>query len=656
MFEPISRSRSRGTWTTLVTRGAALAAAALLAVGLALPAAALGEDGPFPLPTDTDTVPIVPGMTTDVPLVALLEDAQQDELDLGSARLGIPEDVDDSQKSLMEVGEDSRSLAVDGEGTWALLDEGLVFTPLTGVEEPTTPIALTIGSHHDSRSLPAVLTPEPVELEETTVHGSAGTPTSLELGETVPADGDVRLELDGLPAGSTQVADGSRVSIPEPEQSVWQLSADRSTLTYNPSSSQLGRQPVPLRYVVLDGEGAPVGSGRVSVTVPIISDLYVSAPYGHDIEFAVGEGQQFVDSETLRLEPPDGEEGMDVDEEGTEVVVPDQGVWTLDRESATVRFSPESDQVRETAPMFVTGGDGEGAEAAPALLSTAYPILVDRHQSAAPGTEAVFDLTTGIRDVRSDSLRFDPEQLPEAAELSEDGTELVVPGEGAWTIDLGTRTVTMDPEEDMTGAATPVAITGSGVYADNPVSATLEAVFSPVLATLRDDEQRTAPGEPVTVDVLGNDTAGSGAQPLVPESVQLRSLAATNLSELEDGAGSRLVIPGEGTYTVAENGSVSFDPEPDFIGSTTPVEYEVLDSEGIPATATVVVEVDPEMAADGELRPEVGGINSLLAGLMPSSPSTSMVFGTIVLLLIFAGGVSLWIGWRIEVDRRTWSD
>jgi len=41
---------------------------------------------------------------------------------------------------------------------------------------------------------------------------------------------------------------------------------------------------------------------------------------------------------------------------------------------------------------------------------------------------------------------------------------------------------------------------------------------------------------------------------------------------------------------------------------------------------------------------------------MPSSPSTSMVFGTIVLLLIFAGGVSLWIGWRIEVDRRTWSD
>src|SRR5699024_12235798 len=173
----------------------------------------------------------------------------------------------------------------------------------------------------------------------------------------------------------------------------------------------------------------------------------------------------------------------------------------------------------------------------------------------------------------------------------------------------------------------------------------LEALFSPVLATLRDDEQRTAPGEPVTVDVLGNDTAGSGAQPLVPESVQLRSLAATNLSELGDGAGRRLVIPGEGTYTVAEAGSVSFDPAPDFIGNTTPVEYGGLDSEGIPATATVVDEVDPEMAADGELRPEGGGINSLLAGLMPCSPSTATVRGTSVPLLIFAGGQSLCAGW-----------
>lgn len=656
MLEPQPHPRSRATWKNLVTRVAALSAAGLMTIGLTLPAAALGEDGPFPLPVDTETVPILPSTVTDVPLNALLDDELQDELDPDSARLAIPDDLDDARSELMEVGEDSRSLTVEGEGTWSLLHSDLVFTPLSGVEGPTTPIALTIGGHHDSRSLPAVFTPEVMELEEVAVHGSAGSSTSLALDEAVPAGGTVRLGLDGLPAGSTQVADGSRVLIPDPEQSVWQLSADSSTLTYTPSSASLGRQPSPVRYAVQDAEGAPVASGRVTITVPIISDLYVSAPFGQDIQYAVGEGQQYVDSSTLHLEPLRGEEGIAVNDDATEVTVPGQGVWTLDRDSATVRFSPESPEVRVTAPMGIGGGDGEGAEAAPALLSTAYPILVDRSQSAAPDSEALFDLTNGIRDVRSDSLRFDPEQLPDDAELSEEGTELTVPGEGTWLIDLDTRTVTMTPEDGVTGAVSPVGITAQGVYADNPVTATLEAVFSPVLATLRDDEQRTAPGMPVTVDVLGNDTAGAGGQPLVPESMQLRSLSATNLTELEAGLGDRLVMPGEGTYTVGENGAITFEPEPDFVGRATPIDYQVLDSEGIPATANLVVEVDPAMADTDDQRQEVGGINSLLVGLMPSSPATATVFGTIVMLLLFGGGVSLWIGWRMDADRRTWED
>lgn len=658
VLEPPTRFRSRATWKKLVTRVAALSAAGLMTLGLTLPAAALGEDGPFPLPVETETVPILPSTVTDVPLNALLDDELQDQLDLDSARLAIPEDLGDGPRRLMEVGEDSRSLTVDGEGTWSLLRSDLVFTPLSGVEGPSTPIALTIGGQHDSRSLPAVFTPEVLELEEVSVHGSAGSSTSLSLDEPIPSGGTVRLGLDGLPAGSTQVADGSRVIIPEPEpeQSVWQLSADSSTLTYTPSSASLGRQPSPLRYVVQGPEGGPVASGRVTLTVPIISDLYVSAPFGQDIQYAVGEGQQYVDSSTLRLEPLPGEEGTSVNDDATEVTVPGQGVWTLDRDSATVRFSPESSEVRVTAPMGIGGGDGEGAEAAPALLSTAYPILVDRSQSAAPGTEALFDLTSGIRDVRSDSLRFDPQQIPDGAELSEDGTELTVPEEGTWLIDLDTRTVTMTPQEGVTGAVTPVGITAQGVYADNPVSATLEAVFSPVLATLRDDEQRTAPGMPVTVDVLGNDTAGAGSQPLVPESMQLRSLSATNLSELDAGLGDRLVMPGEGTYTAEENGAITFEPAPDFVGRATPIDYQVLDSEGIPATATLVVEVDPAMDDASDQRQDVGGINSLLAGLMPSSPATATVFGTIVLLLLFGGGVSLWIGWRMDADRRTWED
>ena len=245
---------------------------------------------------------------------------------------------------------------------------------------------------------------------------------------------------------------------------------------------------------------------------------------------------------------------------------------------------------------------------------------------------------------------------PEGAEVSADGTTLTVPDQGTWRIDLESRTVTLTPQEGFEGTADPVAITARGVYADNPVSASLTAIYSPIVATLRDDEARTAPGSPVSVDVLGNDTAGSGSQPLEPATVEISALEATNLADLRDGRGKRLVIPGEGEFTVSGNGAVTFTPEEGFSGRTSTITYHVVDSTGIPASASLAVDVDPGLAAAGEPGPEVSGINSVLAGLMPSSPSTALVFGTIVMLLLFGGAISLWTGTRSEVDRRDWED
>lgn len=654
MPEQTTRPRARAGLRRAVARLAALVASGALTLTLTLPAAALGEDGPFPFPAETSSLAMVPGAVTRVPLDSLVEDDVESQLELDTARLVVPQAVDGGAPDRMTLGEDARSISVAGEGTWSLIGNDLVFTPLSGVDGPSTPVAVTVGSIHGSRSLPEVFTPEVLDLEQISTRGSAEEPTEIALDDQVPEGGSVRLELAGLPAGSTLVADGSRATVPE--QGIWQLSADGDTLRHAPAAPGLGRQLDPVRVVVEDAEGTVVRAGEVELTVPIISDLDWSAPYGEDILFVVGEGQQYVDPETLRLVPPAGQDGVRVSEDGTEVEVPGQGSWVLDRDRATVRFSPESAEVRVTAPMGITGGDGQGHTSGTALLSTAYPILMDREAAATPGNVVTFDLTTGIRDVRTDSLRFDPGALPEGAELSEDRTEAVVEGEGTWRIDVETRTVTMTPQENFTGVSSPVGITAQGVYADNRVEASFQATVSPVIATMRDDEERTAPQTPVTVDVLGNDTAGSGSQPLVPESVSISSLQATNLSELEDGRGKRLVIPSEGTYTVNANGAVTFTPAEGFVGRTTPITYHVRDSEGIPTTAGLVVEVDRNLTGAADTGHEVSGINSLLAGLMPSAPATAMVYGTIVLLLLFGGGIALWIGTRMEADRRAWQD
>lgn len=653
MLEPPPRPpRARGARP--LTRAAALLASAALAVSLAPAASALGEDGPFEFPAQTRTLSMIPGTVTRIPLRALVADDVEDQVDLDSARLAVPEELDEAVRSTMELGEDSLSIAVAGEGTWTLLGQELVFTPLLGVQGPSTPIALTVGSLHDSRSLPVVLTPELLELEQLDAHGSAGEATTVQLPGDMPEDGAVRLELAQLPAGSTVGLDGSRATIPD--QGTWQLSSDRRSLTHAPAGPDLGRQLNPVLYVVEDEEGAVERAGQVTLTIPIISDLDRSAPFGEDIVFVVGEGQQNVDPTTLRLEPLGDQGAYEASADGTRVTERDVGVWTLDRATATVRFAPESDEVRVVAPMGITGGDGEGATAATALLSTAYPVLFSRQQAALPGTEIVFDLSTGIRDVRSDSLRFDAAEAPEGAEVSADGTTLTVPDQGTWRIDLESRTVTLTPKEGFEGTADPVAITARGVYADNPVSASLTAIYSPIVATLRDDEARTAPGSPVSVDVLGNDTAGSGSQPLEPATVEISALEATNLADLRDGRGKRLVIPGEGEFTVSGNGAVTFTPEEGFSGRTSTITYHVVDSTGIPARASLAIDVDPGLAAAGESGPEVSGINSVLAGLMPSSPSTALVFGTIVMLLLFGGAISLWTGMRVEADRRDWED
>lgn len=621
----------------------------LLGLPLTAPARALGEDGPFELPLESGTVGVLPGAPTTIPLAALVEDEAQGDLDLSTARLSVPEGLPAREASLMEVRDGGTTLEVIGEGTWSLVGDAVVITPEEGVEAVTLPVALTVGSRFATTSEPAELTPETLELEEISERAPAREARRIPLGLDVPEGGQVRLTLDGLNAGSSLTADGSRLVVPE--QGSWRLDADDSAVTYSPGGLPLGFQVSAPRFVVEDEEGAPVAAGRLILDVPIISDSYRSAPYGEDIVFTVGEHQQYVDLSTLALEVPAGVDGAVVSEDARRVEVPDQGTWTLDREAGTVRFDPVSADVTVAAPMGVTGADEDGHTADRGLMDPAYPVLADRVASARPGETVVIDLDSGLSQVVEESLRFAgaEEQGPPA--VSEDGLTAEVPGEGVWELDLDTKQVTFTATDDFVGTTTPVRLQGEGLFAAQEVEAELEATVSPVVPTARDNEVSTGPQQAITVDVLANDTAGSGSQPLDTGTVRLRSLAATNLQDLDDGVGRRLVIPEQGTYTVGQAGAITFVPAEGFTGTTDPVDYLAWDDEGVPVSAELVVVVD-ESASSDPSGSEPGGINTLLSGILPAARDTSLVFGTIVLMMVVGGGVSLAIGVRMERERR----
>ena len=66
----------------------------------------------------------------------------------------------------------------------------------------------------------------------------------------------------------------------------------------------------------------------------------------------------------------------------------------------------------------------------------------------------------------------------------------------------------------------------------------------------------------------------------------------------EDGSTTK-VIPGEGTYTVAPDGTVTFVPEKSFTGTGTGVTVKRVDKNGTPITATYTPTVTP-VAPTGE--------------------------------------------------------
>jgi len=118
-------------------------------------------------------------------------------------------------------------------------------------------------------------------------------------------------------------------------------------------------------------------------------------------------------------------------------------------------------------------------------------------------------------------------------------------------------------------------------------------------AVAADDSVTGQQGEPVVVDVVGNDALdGSGAD---LGSLRLTDDGIEGAELSEDG--KRLRVPGEGTYVADDQGRVTFTPEDGFSGVAKPVRYEVTTNAGQVASAFVRVEIEPDPDPDPDPTP-----------------------------------------------------
>ncbi|WP_071290550.1 MULTISPECIES: LPXTG cell wall anchor domain-containing protein [unclassified Curtobacterium] len=190
------------------------------------------------------------------------------------------------------------------------------------------------------------------------------------------------------------------------------------------------------------------------------------------------------------------------------------------------------------------------------------------------------------------------------------GGEITLVGRGTVpaTTRSGTYTTTAETVTDFTADRFDEglsAVARDGSVSDVDLTNDTDTIGFDVLlpeAVASDDTASGAQGEPVVVDVVGNDALdGSGAD--------LGSLRLT--ADGIDGAelsadGKQLRVPGEGTYVADDQGRITFTPEDGFSGVAKPVRYEVTSDAGQVASATIRVEVEPTPDPDPDPTPGPG--------------------------------------------------
>ena len=278
-----------------------------------------------------------------------------------------------------------------------------------------------------------------------------------------------------------------------------------------------------------------------------------------------------LDPSTVRIVDPEGEPV-------TELVVPGEGTWSVDPETGEVTFTPEPGFSGNPAPIDYVVEDSHGRSTGATVTIAYLPEAADDESSDnAQGS------TVTVPVLGNDGGDLDPSTVRIVSPDGDPVTELVVPGEGTWSVDSETGDIVFTPESGFSGNPAPIDYVVSD-RAGNETGATVTVTYLPEGADDRSDHNRI--GDAVTVPVLDNDRGD-----LDPSTVRIVSPDGDPVTEL--------AVPGEGTWSVdQETGDIVFTPEPGFSGNPAPIDYVVSDHAGNETGATVSVTYDPEAADD----------------------------------------------------------
>ncbi|WP_237447319.1 Ig-like domain-containing protein [Streptococcus mitis] len=431
---------------------------------------------------------------------------------------------------------------------------------------------------------PVVPTAEPAETTDIQGKEQTGKP------EFKPGNPDVPMD-DEVPA---TFEDGSKEKV-IPGEGTYTVEPD-GTVKFTPEKGFTGKGTgVTVKRV--DKNGTPVTAKYTPTVAPvtptgtdaITEDVQGSTQTGKPV-FTPGKTTVNGEEKTVELsdkpaqlvDPKTGDpvDSVTIKGEGTYTVAPD----------GTVTFTPEKNFTGKGTGVTVQREDKNGTP----VKATYTPVV----KPATPTSSDV--ITTNVQGAtQSGTPTFEGGKVTvngeeKTVEIDEtvkptfdDGTtEKKVPGEGTYTIDEN-GTVTFTPEKNFTGQATGVTVKRVDKNG-TPITAKYTPVVVPVSPTSKDTESEGPKGQPQS----GTPTFEGGKVTINGKEVPVE-IDETVKPTFDDGTTEKKV-PGEGTYTIDENGKVTFTPEPDFVGKATGVTVKRVDKNGTPVTATYTPTVRPD--------------------------------------------------------------
>ena len=278
-------------------------------------------------------------------------------------------------------------------------------------------------------------------------------------------------------------------------------------------------------------------------------------------------------------------------EEVTSVTTP-QGKYELDKANKTITFTPNKDFAGEATPVKVQIKDANGTKVETTYTPTVIEVTPTGKDSATTGPQGIAQTSPIVFNQKdeADNTTVNFETGHERVELKQDTLTLVngngekvttitVPEVG--TYELKDGAITFTPVKTFTGTAE-----GVTVQVEDENGKVVTKKYTPTVTPV------TPEGTPAeTTGIQGATQEGTPTFKPGNPNVPINEEVAPTL----EGANpeGKVVVPGEGTYTVDKDGKVTFTPEPQFTGTAKGVTVKRVDKNGTPVTAKYTPTVTP---------------------------------------------------------------